>query len=200
VSNVGRPGLRLSDFSGKAFLFVGLQVPDDESLPSGWSRHAKFTTTVVNQTDEKQNIRSAPRPAPIISAPTYDTFKAGWQGCGRNSFITLTALNDKSSGYIVNDTLIIQCDMNDISSNALLAAAAPAGAQRETRIVDADTAAAAVIIAAFPGALPAAAAAIAAINPAAITGAAPRVAVPAGLYPAGNGGLVYLYPGAQVNN
>ena len=66
--------------------------------------------------------------------------------------------------------------------------------------MDAETAAA-VIAAAYPGVLPAtAAAAIAAADPGAVSGAAPRVAVPAGMYPTGNGGLIYLYPGAPAKS
>jgi len=80
---------------------------------------------------------------------------------------------------------------DQISSSVPTAAAALTTQLRQTHIVDPDTAAAAAIIAAFPGALPAAAAAIAAVNPAAVSGAAagatPRVAVPAGMYPTGNG-------------
>jgi len=57
--------------------------------------------------------------------------------------------------------------------------------------MDADTAAVAVIAAAYPCvSVPAAAAAvIAAANSGAVSGAAPRVADPAGLYPTSAGGL-----------
>jgi hypothetical protein len=169
------------------------------SQPSGWSRDAQFTLTLVSQMNEKCNIKY----------PASKPFKARVTACGAIQCIKLTALNDTSKGYIVNDILVIQCDMTNISNSAPPAAAAapvaPQITQRETRIVDADTAAAAAIAAAYPGALPiiaaalpaaaAAAAAIAAAN----TGAAPRVAVPAGLYPTGAGGLLYLPPGALAN-
>jgi len=172
--------------TGAGFLSVYLGVADDAaSLPSGWSHHADFSLTLVSQTDEKYNVKMT----------TSQTFKAGKEvNWGYTQFLELATLNSKSKGYIVNDTLIIKCDMTNISSDALTTA------QWTTRIVDADTAAAAVIIAAFPGALPAAAAAIAAVNPGAAPGAAPRVAVPAGMYPTGAGGLLYLHPGAQVND
>ena len=189
---------------GDGFLSVYLQVPaaHARTLPSGWSQHAQFTFTVVSQTNEKCNVKRGQR--------TSRTFDARRRGLGYMKVLTLATLHDTSKGYIVNDTLIIQCDMTNISSNAPTAAAAAPAApqltQRETRIVDADTAAAAVIAAAYPGALPiiaaalpAVAAAAAASDPGAVTGAAPRVAVPAGLYPTGVGGLLYLPPGALAN-
>jgi len=182
----------------KGYLHVHLAVPA-ESQPFGWSQNAEFTLTVVSQTDEKCNL--------TLGMQSH-TFQAGQASRG----ITLLAPTSPSSaskdimsepGCVVNDTLIIKCDITNISSNALAAAAA-SGAQQltqpETRIVDADTAAAAAIAAAYPGTfLPAAAAALAAANPGAMSGAAPRVAVPAGLYPTGAGGLLYLPPGALAN-
>ena len=102
---------------------------------------------------------------------------------GKDKDLKSTAINDMRSttpsmGYIVNDTLVIQCNMTNVS----IAADARTGPQRETRIVDADAAAAAAIAAALPS-VPAA---IAAANPGAVSGAAPRVAVSAGMYPTGN--------------
>ena len=35
------------------YLSLYLEVPDDESLPSGWRRHAKFSFTFVNKISEK---------------------------------------------------------------------------------------------------------------------------------------------------
>jgi len=181
--------------AGNGFLSMFL-VPSADSQPPGWSQHAKYSLTVVNQTDEKCNLSKGTQ--------SYTFFKAG-QGCGFSLSppSAPSAINDVMStpGYIVNNTLNIKCDITNISSNALAAAAASGAqqlTQRETRIVDADTAAAAAIAAAYPGTfLPAAAAALAAANPGAVSGgSAPRVAVPAGLYPTGSGGLLYLPPGA----
>jgi len=198
---------------GDGFLSVYLEVPaeDAASQPSGWSQHMDYSHTVISQTNEKFNVKRGP------TSPR--NFRAGHPSWGYIQFLKLTALNDTSNGYIVNDTLIIKCDMTNISSDTLTTAAALTTQLRETHIVDADTAAAAATIAAFPGALPAAAAAIAAVdpsavpaavaaaiaaaiaavNPAEVPGAAPRVAIPTGLYLGGPGGLVYLHPGAQVN-
>jgi hypothetical protein len=108
---------------------------------------------------------------------------------GKEKDLKSTVINDINSvtpsmGYIVNDTLVIQCHMTNVS----IAANARSGPKRETRIVDADTAAAAAIAAA----LPTVPAAITAANPGAVPGAAPRISAPAGMYPAGNGGSLRL--------
>ena len=183
---------------------VVLFCNDAESQHPGWSQHVNYSLTVVNQTDDKCNV---------VGGPTSHTFKAGALAAGGNiKALKGTVRNDIRSptplmGYVVNDTLIIQCDMTNVSTAAAAAAATTADApQRETHSVEADTAAAAAIAAAYPGALPAiaaalpaVAAAIAAANPGAVPGTAPRVAVPAGLYPTGAGGLLYLPLGALAN-
>jgi hypothetical protein len=183
---------------------VYLEVPADaEPQRSGWSQKVDFSLTVVSQADKRYNNKWLP---PSVTFTAQQSGQLTW---GSTKLIALTALNDTTKGYIVNDTLIIKCDMTNICSGAALtvaavpaAPAAPTAAQqRQTRIVDADTAAAAVISAAYPGTyLPAVAAVITAANPAnAVSGAAPRVAVPAGLYPSGTGGLLYLPAGALAN-
>ena len=104
--------------SAEGFMSVYLDVADDDaSLPSGWSHHAEFSLTLVNQTDEKCNVKGD---------QTSQTFKAGNKGWGYTQFIVLAALNDTAIGYIVNDTLIIQCDMTNISSDVSTAATAAA--------------------------------------------------------------------------
>jgi hypothetical protein len=80
---------------------------------------------------------------------------ANW---GYTKFLKLTAINDTSRGYIVNDTLIIKCDMTDISSDAPTASAAVATTAAAATPTD-------------------------------------RVAVPAGMYSAGAGGLLYIPAG-----
>jgi len=174
-----------SDVSGVGFMSVSLRVPADAAsqpgivthstgTPSGWSLDVFYSLTLVSQTDERCNVKKG---------PTFNNFRGSASSWVNTEFLKPTALNDVSKGYIVNDTLIIKCDMTNVSNNALT--------QRETGIVDADTAAAAAISAAYPGTfLPAAAAALAAANPGAVPGAAPRVASPAGLYPTSAGGLL----------
>ena len=85
-----------------------LEAPDAaEPQPSGWSQHADFSLTLLSQTD---------------------------RGCNSQQGPTSHTLNHKK--FIIDDTIIIKCDITNISSKALTQ-------QRETRIVDADTAAAA---------------------------------------------------------
>ena len=183
--------------SQSGVMSVFLYANDAKSQPPGWSQHVNFYVTLVNQRDEKHNV---------MGALTSHTFKASARGSfGNKQVLESTVATDirsmtPSMGYIVNDTLVIQCDMTNVSTAAAAPTPAAAAPPRETRIVDADTAAAAVIAAAYPGVfLPAAAAAITSANSGAVSGAAPRVAVPAGMYPTGAGGLLYLPAGALAN-
>ena len=107
---------------GDGFLSVYLEVPaeDAASQPSGWSQHMDYSHTVISQTNEKFNVKRGP------TSPR--NFRAGHPSWVYIQFLKLTALNDTSNGYIVNDTLIIKCDMTNISSSALPAAAPPAAA------------------------------------------------------------------------
>ena len=115
-----------------------------------------------NQTDQKCNI---------VMGPTSHTFHTSSLADGNTKVLERAVLNDirstafaPSIGYVVNDTLIIRCDMTIMSGKAPTAAAAAPTAQRltqqETRIMDANTAAAAAIAAAYPGALSVIAAAL----------------------------------------
>ena len=104
--------------SGEGFLSVYLEVPDAETLPSGWSQHADFSLTLLNQTGGECSAQLG---------PTSHTFKETDSDWGYTKFLKLTQLNDMSKGYIVNDTLLIKCDMTNISSSALTAGMYPAG-------------------------------------------------------------------------
>jgi hypothetical protein len=53
-------------------------------------------------------------------------------GCGFPQFLALTALNDTSKGYIVNDTLVIKCDINLYSDVGPIPTTAAPAAPRET--------------------------------------------------------------------
>jgi hypothetical protein len=105
--------------NGDGFLSVYLEVPADDaaSLPSGWNQQAEFSLTLVSHTDENCNVEGTGR--------SLRTFKAGNSNWGNLRLVKLTALNDTSKGFIVNDTLIIKCDMSNMSP-----AAAPAAPQR----------------------------------------------------------------------
>jgi hypothetical protein len=143
--------------SGQAaagFLSVFLGVADAESLPPGWILTADFSLTVVNQ--KMWNCKWGLWPI---------TFEAGRPDRGYAKFLRLHFLDDinffgftMSRGYVVNDTLIIRCDMTNVSSNVSTAAAAATAAPTS------------------------------------------HVAVPAGMYPTGAGGLLYIPAGALASN
>ncbi|XP_019085609.1 PREDICTED: MATH domain and coiled-coil domain-containing protein At3g58260-like [Camelina sativa] len=79
------------------YLYVSLDVPNRESLPSGWRRHAKITLTLVNQLSQK-----FPR-----QQETQQWFD---QNNPRLSFppvLDLTVFADKYGGFLVNDGIII---------------------------------------------------------------------------------------------
>jgi hypothetical protein len=139
----GDPGTNINGQNGDGFLSVYLEVADDAaSLPSGWSQHADFALMLVSRTDERFNT---------MENPTSRNLKVGMEGAwGFTQFLKLAALNDLSNGYIVNDTIMMKCDMTNISSSVPTAAAA-----------------------------------------------APTTA---GMYPAGNGGLVYIPARALASN
>ena len=178
-------GLR-QDGIARVFLANGAK-----SQPPGWSQHVNFSLTMVNQTDEKCTFELG------MTTHTFKASPASALAAWNNEGLTPTVPDDirsttPSMGYIVNDTLVIQCDIHRRQcayrrrSTATDAHTAP---QRETRIVDADTAAAAAIAAAFPG-------------PGALPAIAGRWTSPAALpamYPTGAGGLLHLPRGAQLN-
>ena len=184
-----------------------------ESPPAGWGRCAEFCITLSSRTDKKHSVKKS-------SDHTFDATESDW---GFTQFMKIADLTDSNKGYIVDDIVIITCDIAVATSNVavFVAAALAAAAQRPKRaqppkrllstcIVDPAAAALAAAAAARPThtaaaaptattatatattAATAAAAAAAAGQP---PGAAPRVAIPAGLYPAGTGGLLYIPAG-----
>jgi len=88
--------------------------------PSGWSQHLLVSATLVNQTDNKCNIEVG---------QTSHTCKASVRVAAIAKVIDRFVLYDiitytePSMGYIVNDTLIIKCDMTHISSSNVSTAA-----------------------------------------------------------------------------
>ena len=84
-----------------------------ESQPAGWSQHVHFSVTMVNQTDDKCNVKGG---------PMSHTFKASTlMAFASNKVLERAVLDDirstaPSMGYIINDTLIVKCDMTNILS------------------------------------------------------------------------------------
>ncbi|XP_019102083.1 PREDICTED: MATH domain and coiled-coil domain-containing protein At3g58260-like [Camelina sativa] len=86
-----------TEFNDVDYLSVSLDVPNRESLPSGWRRHAKITLTLVNQLSQEFSRQQE---------------KQQWfdQNNPRLSFppiLDLKVFADKYGGFLVNDGIII---------------------------------------------------------------------------------------------
>uniref|UniRef100_A0A7N0UUN3 ubiquitinyl hydrolase 1 n=1 Tax=Kalanchoe fedtschenkoi TaxID=63787 RepID=A0A7N0UUN3_KALFE len=82
-------------------LSLYLDVADSATLPYGWSRHAHFSLSVVNQVYNKYSIRKE----------TQHQFNARESDWGFTSFMPLGELYDPSRGYLVNDTVIVEAEV-----------------------------------------------------------------------------------------
>ncbi|CAM8884881.1 unnamed protein product [Rhodiola kirilowii] len=83
------------------FLSMYLDVADSTSLPYGWSRHAHFSLSVVNQALDKYTLRKE----------TQHQFNARESDWGFTSFMPLSELYDPSRGFLVNDTVIVEAEV-----------------------------------------------------------------------------------------
>ncbi|XP_056164532.1 ubiquitin C-terminal hydrolase 12-like isoform X1 [Syzygium oleosum] len=82
-------------------LSIYLDVADSATLPYGWSRYAQFSLTVINQMHNKFSIRKE----------TQHQFNARESDWGFTSFMHLSELYNPSRGYLVNDTCIVEADV-----------------------------------------------------------------------------------------
>ncbi|PRQ55942.1 putative ubiquitinyl hydrolase 1 [Rosa chinensis] len=87
--------------NGKQYLSMYLNVADTSKLPSGWSRYAEFTLTVVNQFDSDKSIT-------IDTQHQFSATKSDW---GFTSFMPLSELSDPNEGYLVDDTCIVEAEI-----------------------------------------------------------------------------------------
>ncbi|KAJ0084120.1 hypothetical protein Patl1_29788 [Pistacia atlantica] len=83
-------------------LSLYLDVADSGSLPYGWSRYAQFSLVVINQIHTKSSVRN----------DTQHQFNARESDWGFTSFMPLGELYDPNRGYLVNDTLIVEAEVN----------------------------------------------------------------------------------------
>ncbi|VFR03532.1 unnamed protein product [Cuscuta campestris] len=86
-------------------LSMYLRVADSYSLPAEWSIPTKFRISIVNQIDPNKTVKKELEHA----------FKSGKNGWGWPSFMELSKFHDKSEGYLVEDTCLIEAEV-DISS------------------------------------------------------------------------------------
>ncbi|CAM6033345.1 unnamed protein product [Sphagnum compactum] len=83
-------------------LSLYLDVADSPSLPYGWSRFAQFNLTVINQYDPKATVKK----------DTQHQFNVRESDWGFTSFMPLQDLYDPAKGFLVNDSLIVEADVN----------------------------------------------------------------------------------------
>jgi ubiquitin carboxyl-terminal hydrolase 7 len=82
-------------------LSIYLDVFDAQSLPPGWSRAAYFSLLVVNQHDRTLSQKK----------DAQHVFNAKESDWGFTSFMPLTDLMDPSKGFVVDDKLIVEADV-----------------------------------------------------------------------------------------
>ncbi|KAI4319572.1 hypothetical protein MLD38_033157 [Melastoma candidum] len=77
-----------------------LEVANHASLPQGWTKSAKFSFILVNQTNANNSK--------IKETQTeFNTTKISW---GFPTVVSLTELHDRSKGFLVNDTVIVEVE------------------------------------------------------------------------------------------
>ncbi|CAN6567015.1 unnamed protein product [Malus baccata var. baccata] len=90
-----------SGIPGTQDLSIYLKVADASALPSGWSKYAQFTLTVVNQVKYDKSI----------TVETKHVFCASKRDWGFTSFMPLSELCDVAQGFIVNDTCVVEAEV-----------------------------------------------------------------------------------------
>lgn len=88
-------------------LSVYLDVANSSTLPDGWSRHARFGLSVINQNLHEATVRK----------DTEHQFQAEEYDWGFTSFLPLKKLNDPGQGFLLNDTIIVEADVTVTDSN-----------------------------------------------------------------------------------
>ncbi|KAH7867380.1 hypothetical protein Vadar_032741 [Vaccinium darrowii] len=88
-------------------LSVYLDVENSSTLSYGWSRHARFGLSVINQIRNESTVRK----------DTEHQFKAEEYDWGFTSFLPLKKLNDPGQGFLLNDTIIVEADVTVTDSD-----------------------------------------------------------------------------------
>ncbi|XP_031383531.1 MATH domain and coiled-coil domain-containing protein At3g58410-like [Punica granatum] len=81
---------------------IYLDVPDASTLPSGWRREAQFSLIMVNQNQRSSSTRRETR-------HTFTAREADW---GFTSFKPLAELHTHMNGFLLNDTLIVEAEVD----------------------------------------------------------------------------------------
>ncbi|OWM79006.1 hypothetical protein CDL15_Pgr003177 [Punica granatum] len=89
---------------------IYLDVPDASTLPSGWRRAAQFSFIMVNQNQRSSSSRKE----------TSHIFNADEVDWGFASFKPLTDLKNHRNGFLVNDTVIVEVEVDVRSVHPLV--------------------------------------------------------------------------------
>ncbi|KDP42949.1 hypothetical protein JCGZ_23891 [Jatropha curcas] len=107
IFNVGVSKWRLVVYpkgdQGDDYLSIYLAVADSAKLPSGWSRKAKFSLAVINQSNSTSTVRN--------EGTQTQEFKAEATSWGYRSFVPLRKIRDPKENFLVDDTLIIEVEL-----------------------------------------------------------------------------------------
>ncbi|KAK9912378.1 hypothetical protein M0R45_036245 [Rubus argutus] len=87
----------------KEYLSMYLNTADSSTLTSesGLSRIVKFSLTVVNQLDRNKSIKTS-------TCKDFKDISSGW---GFREFLLLSEIRDLSKGYLVNDNVIVEAEV-----------------------------------------------------------------------------------------
>ncbi|KAI4341303.1 hypothetical protein MLD38_026039 [Melastoma candidum] len=81
-------------------LSVYMDFAESASQPAGWSKHAKFSIILVNQSSSSNSKRKE-------TEHTFTSREADW---GFTNMIPLNELRNTSNGFLVNDAVIIEAE------------------------------------------------------------------------------------------
>jgi|AntAceMinimDraft_5_1070358.scaffolds.fasta_scaffold02625_5 ubiquitin carboxyl-terminal hydrolase 7 len=91
---------------GNEFLSVYLESADPEARPTGWAISVHGSIAVLSQTDNTLRFDKT-------MAHTFDAAANDW---GFTQFVSLAELNDPAKGFIVDDAVVMHCEVNVVRS------------------------------------------------------------------------------------
>ncbi|XP_028775462.1 MATH domain and coiled-coil domain-containing protein At1g31390-like [Neltuma alba] len=111
VFNIGGCAWKIAFYKGTKKndgknLAIYLKAADVSSLHQGWSIHAIYRFTVVNQASTKKSVKRG-------SNSKFTANECDW---GYPSFMELAKLQNPSNGYILNDTCIVELEFSEVIS------------------------------------------------------------------------------------
>ena len=86
--------------ANKGHLSLFLEVADADALPEGWTRTTSFTLILHHQSDPEKSVRKE------VSNRLFNKEAPGW---GEADFMKLDELNDAQKGFLVDDSITVEC-------------------------------------------------------------------------------------------